>query len=101
MGFERKRDGGDLEIVRDVVMVEVPRGRDARECLRLRFVEARTADGKDVAWHDLREFYKAEDGTWRPGKKGISIRGAELRPVLHALAAAAGARLVRAGPDAA
>ena len=98
MNHPQAARGGELEITSETVMAELPRGRDGKEVLRLRFVQARTPDGKDVAWHDLREFYKAEDGSLRPGKKGISIRTAELRPILTALATAAGARLVKAGP---
>ena len=62
-------------------MLEIPRGRDGREALRFRFVRARTPDGKEVAWHDLREFFKGDDGAWHPGKKGITVRGKELHAV--------------------
>jgi hypothetical protein len=76
---------GELEIVAETTMAEMPRGRDGRECLRVRFVRARTPDGKDVAWHDVRLFWRADDGEFRPSSKGISIRGAELRAVADAL----------------
>jgi hypothetical protein len=82
-------DRGELEITSETVMCEVSRGREGREVLRVRFVMAKTPDGKSVAWHDVREFYKADDGTWRPGKKGISIRARELRAVADALQKAA------------
>jgi hypothetical protein len=75
---------GDLEILREIVLVGIPRGRDGREMLRLRFVQARAGD-REVAWHDLREFWKDERGEWRPGKKGISLRGRELGPIRDAL----------------
>lgn len=66
-------------------MVEIPRGRDGREVLRVQFTEARTQDGKSIAWHSIREFYRDTDGKWKPGKKGITLRGRELRPVVDAL----------------
>jgi len=62
-------------------MMAVKRGREE---LRFRFVRGRSG-GKDVAWHDLRLFWQGDDGAWRPGTKGISIRSAELRPLLDAL----------------
>lgn len=74
---------GGLEILSETTMVEIPRGD--REELRLTFVKARTADGKDVAWHSIRVFYRDESGTMRPGKAGITIRGRELRPIAEAL----------------
>lgn len=77
-------DRGNLEILREIVLVDIPRGRDGRERLRLRFVQARAGD-REVAWHDLREFWKDERGEWRPGKKGISLRGRELGPIRDAL----------------
>jgi hypothetical protein len=77
-------DRGDLEILREIVLVDFPRGRDGRERLRLRFVQARAGD-REVAWHDLREFWKDERGEWRPGKKGVSLRGRELGPIRDAL----------------
>jgi Transcriptional Coactivator p15 (PC4) len=72
---------GDLEQLEERVLVELPRGPGGREALRLRFVRARTPDGKEVAWHDLREFWRGDDAQWHPGRKGISIRGRELGPV--------------------
>jgi hypothetical protein len=82
-------DRGELEIFSETTMCEQPRGREGREVLRVRFVMARTPDGKSVAWHDIREFYKADDGSWRHGKRGISIRARELRAVADALQKAA------------
>jgi len=79
------RGAGGLEPIDERVMLEIPRGRDGREALCFRFVRAKTAEGKMVAWHDLREFYKGADGAWLPGKKGISIRGKELHAVAIAL----------------
>jgi len=79
---------GDLEILEERTMLELPRGRDGREVLRLRFVCAKTSEGKEVAWHDIREFFQGDDGQWLPGKKGIVLRGKELRPVADALAKA-------------
>jgi hypothetical protein len=75
----------DLEIVREDVMLAIPRGDEE---LRVTFTRARTGEGKDVAWHSLRLFYRNEAGEWRPGKSGISIRGRELAAVADALARA-------------
>ena len=80
----------DLQIIEEVVMAEVPRGRDGREVLRVTFTKAKTGDGKDVAWHGLRVFYKDGTGAWRPGKAGVTIRGAELLAVTAALVKATG-----------
>lgn len=79
---------GELEIVDEKVMVEIPRGRDGREVLRVTFTRARAPDGKDVAWHSIRLFWRNDSGEWRPGKQGITIRGGELRAVASALAKA-------------
>jgi hypothetical protein len=87
--IERQSKSGDLEIIEERTMLEIPRGRDGREVLRVRFVQARTAEGREVAWHDVREFFRDESGAWRPGKKGISIRACELRAVADALSKAA------------
>lgn len=62
-------------------MCEVPRGREGHECLRVRFVRAKTPEGSEVAWHDVREYFKSDDGSWRPTKKGISIKSRELGAV--------------------
>jgi hypothetical protein len=75
----------NLEIIEERLMVEVPRGRDAREVLRVQFVRAKTPEGKEVAWHSVREFYRADDGTMRPGKSGVTIRARELSVVAIAL----------------
>jgi hypothetical protein len=75
------RERGELEQLEERLLVDVPRGRDGSECVRLRFVRAKTAEGTVVAWHDLRLFYRAEDGSWKAQKKGISIRGRELHAV--------------------
>lgn len=90
----QSRGGGDLEILEEKTMAEVPRGRDGRETLRLRFIRAKAPDGKEVAWHDLREFYRGEQNSeWRPGKKGISIRGRELGAVAVGLLRACASRV--------
>ena len=93
-----ERQGSNLQIIEDRVMVAVPRGQRGEE-LRVSFVRAKTADGKEVAWHAIREFWRSDDGKMLPSKKGITLRGKELRPVLLALAEAAGARLVKANPS--
>jgi hypothetical protein len=86
MRTERARQGGDLEIVEETEMLSVTRGKS--DAIKLRFVRARTADGKAVAWHDLRLF----SGD-RPTQKGLSLRGGELAPLIAALTAAtSGAR---------
>ena len=90
MNHTNSRRGGDLEIVRETVMAEVPRGP---ELLRVMFTKARTPDGKDVAWHSIRLYYKNDAGEWRPGKVGITVRGGEL----HAVAAAF-AKATNSGP---
>jgi len=77
---------GDLEIISEIVMVAIPRGDEE---LRVTFTRARTGQGRDVAWHSLRVFWKTDAGEWRPGKQGITIRGGELRAVADALTKAA------------
>jgi hypothetical protein len=77
----QERERGELEQIEERILVDVPRGRDGHETLRLRFVRAKTAEGTVVAWHDLRLFYRADDGSWKPQKKGISVRGRELHAV--------------------
>lgn len=76
---------GDLTIVSETALVSIPRGDDE---LRVTFTRARTADGKDVAWHSIRVFFRGRDGEWKPGKQGITIRGRELAPIRDALIAA-------------
>jgi hypothetical protein len=78
-------DRGSLEILEERLMVEVPRGREGREVLRVQFVRAKTPEGGQVAWHSIREFYRADDGQMRPGKSGITIRARELPAVTIAL----------------
>lgn len=73
---------GDLEILTENVIVALPRGEEE---LRVTHTTARTGDNKEVAWHSIREFYRADDGSWRPGKKGITIRARELKPIVEAL----------------
>jgi hypothetical protein len=80
--------GGDLKIEREDTLVEVPRGD---EVLRVTRVEATTGAGKPVSWHSLRVFWKAEDGAWRPGKAGVTIRARELGAVVAALSKELGA----------
>jgi len=75
---------GDLQITREVTLAEIPR-KDGKECLRLQFVQARTADGKEIAWHSLKVFWKDDQGTYRPGKQGVTIRGREMGPIRDAL----------------
>jgi hypothetical protein len=81
MNYETIARTGDLEIVEERVMVGIPRGDGE---LRVTFTRAKTANG-ETAWHSIREYYKADDGTWRPTKKGITIRGRELHAVAIAL----------------
>ena len=90
-----RQTGGDLQIVEERVLCEIPRGTNG-EALRVTFTRAKTSNGAETAWHAIREFWRDDAGQLRPGKKGITIRGKELRPVLLALADAAGARLVKA-----
>lgn len=82
---------GDLQILGEKVLVEMPRGD---EMLRVTYTEARTAEGKDVSWHSLRVFWRNDAGEWRPGQKGLTIRSRELGPIANALSKAANA----AGP---
>lgn len=77
---------GDLEIVSEVVLVALPRGADE---LRLRWVRARSGDGQNIEWWDLRLWWEGDDGTWKPGHKGITVRARELPAVADALAKAA------------
>jgi hypothetical protein len=74
--------GGDLEIIEEKVMVAIPRGDEE---LRFTFTRARTGNGKEAAWHSLRIFWKSDEGEWRPGKQGITIRGKELHSICIAL----------------
>jgi len=76
---------GELEIVSEEVMCAVPRGD---EMLRVTFTRARTAQGRDVAWHSIRVFWKNDQGEWKPGKQGITVRGGELKAVAEALSKA-------------
>ena len=80
-------------------MCELPRGE--REQLRLTFTLARMPDGREVAWHALRVWYRADSGEMRPGKQGVTLRGRELRPVLDALtlAISGGSQRTREQPD--
>jgi hypothetical protein len=77
-----QQQNNDLEILEERVMIAIPRGDEE---LRVTFTRARTSQGRDVAWHSLRIFWRADTGEWRPGKQGITIRGRELRPVVDAL----------------
>jgi hypothetical protein len=76
---------GDLEIVSENTMAEVSRGRDGREVLRVTFTKGKTPEGKDVAWHSIRVFWKDDTGQYRPGKSGVTVRGRELHAVAVAL----------------
>jgi hypothetical protein len=87
---------GSLEIVDEAVIVEVPRGRDGNEVLRVTFTQAR-ADGKDVSWHSLRVFWRDDKGEWRPGKQGLTIRSRELEAVREALSKEPSASSARGG----
>jgi Transcriptional Coactivator p15 (PC4) len=88
MSAANRHQGGDLEIIEERTMFEAPRGKEGREVLRVRFVRARTGQGAIVCWHDLREFFRDDQDQWRPGRKGITVRGGELRGVADALAKA-------------
>jgi hypothetical protein len=83
-----QRQGGDLTIEREDVLLELSRG-ERGDVLRVCFTQGTASDGKRVAWHSIREFYTDEEGTKKPGKKGITIRGRELRAVAEALTRAA------------
>ncbi len=72
---------GQLEITREDVLVAIPRGDEE---LRVCFTMAKTREGKEVAWHSIRVFWKA-GSEWKPGKQGITIRGRELAGVAAAL----------------
>ena len=73
---------GALTILEEKILVGIPRGDDE---LRVTFTRARSEDGKEIAWHGIREFFKDDKGQWRPTKKGITIRGKELHAVTVAL----------------
>jgi hypothetical protein len=79
------QDGWVIE--KEIVMLELPRGKRG-DVLRVTFTKAKTPDGKPIAWHAIREFYTDANGNKLPGKKGITIRGAELKPIADALAKA-------------
>jgi hypothetical protein len=75
------RRTGELQQLEERILCELPRGREGKEALRVRFVRARTPEGREVCWHDIREFWRGDDGQLHPSRKGISIRGAELHAV--------------------
>ena len=77
-----QRDRGDLEVLEERVMAAIPRGDEE---LRVTFTRARTGNGKEVAWHSIRVFWKNDQGEWKPGKQGITIRARELHGVTVAL----------------
>jgi hypothetical protein len=79
----------NLQIISEEILVDIPRRTDGQECLRVRATKARTPDGKDVGWTDIREFWKGDDGVWRPSRKGITVRARELSAVAEALSKAA------------
>jgi hypothetical protein len=56
--------------------------------LRVEFARGRTANGRDVAWHSIRLFWRDEAGELHPGRQGISIRARELPAVAEALSRA-------------
>ena len=87
----QRQQRGDLHIDEEIVMAEIPRG-ERGEVLRVTFTKATAGDGKRVAWHAIRVWYRDQSGELRPGKQGITIRGRELRPVADALAKACGGR---------
>ena len=76
---------GEFQITSEKLLAELPRKQDGSEVLRLQFVQAKTPDGKAVAWHSLRIFWKGREGQWLPGKQGITLRGRELKPIVEAL----------------
>ena len=71
-----------LTITDEIVMATIPRGNDE---MRVTFTRATTGEGKEVAWHSIRVFWRNDAGEWRPGKQGITIRGGEMRVVVDAL----------------
>jgi hypothetical protein len=75
-------NGGDLKIEREDVLADLPRGEDL---LRMTRVEGTTGNGKHVSWISLRVFWKGDDGTWKPGKAGVTIRSREIATVVAAL----------------
>lgn len=87
MSAAQQRGRGDLEIFSEVVLVAIPRGDEEFRITRTR---GRTGDGKDVEWISLRIFWKGDEGEWRPGKQGITIRARELAGVVEALVNASG-----------
>jgi hypothetical protein len=76
---------GELEQLEERILCELPRGREGKEALRVRFVRAKTPEGREVCWHDIREFWRGDDGEMHPSRKGISIRGGELHAVAVAM----------------
>jgi hypothetical protein len=79
MEMAMTRGEGSIEVVDEQTMLAVARGREDE--LRLRFVRARSPEGKDLAWHDLRLW--SND---RPTPKGITIRASEIGQLVEALA---------------
>ena len=72
----------ELNILRETVLVEIPRGDDV---LRVTFTEAQ-GDRGPISWHSLRVFYRPKGSDdWLPGKAGLTIRAREVDAVARAL----------------
>lgn len=76
---------GDLQILDETVLTEIPRSRDGSEVLRVTYTRAKKPDGSDAAWHSIRVYFKDRSNVFRPGKQGITIRHKELRAVYECL----------------
>lgn len=84
----RYAQASSLEILAEQHLLELPRGRDDNEVLRVSFTRARGGDGREMTWHSIRVWYRDTDDTLRPGKQGVTIRNIELRQVARVLAEA-------------
>ncbi len=85
MNSNDNRGRDPLDIIEERILVAIPRGDEE---LRVTFTRARKPDGSETAWHSIRVFWKTDDGQWRPGKQGITVRARELRAVADALSKA-------------
>lgn len=75
----------EVQISDEELLYEAPRDREGRNVLRVTRAKA-----NGYPFIGIREWYRADDGELRPGKKGITIRMRELPAVLDALTKAAG-----------
>jgi len=79
------RRESDLDIRSETVLYEITRGRDDAECLRVTHTLAEKPDGTPVSWTSIRIWYRTNEGEWKPGRQGCTVRRGELAGVIAAL----------------